>query len=67
MSRSVPTNKWEEQYEKDEDVRALARSKAIMKDPERLKRAKKHAKTMKAEHMKRRNESDAIIKMADSK
>jgi hypothetical protein len=57
---------WEKRYEMEEDVKSLARAAAIKKDPERLARAIKHAKTMKAEHEKRRAESDAIIKMADS-
>ena len=54
-----------ERWEKDEDVRALARSHAIKKDPVRHKRAMHHAKTMKAEHEQRRAESDAIVKMAE--
>jgi hypothetical protein len=54
-----------DRYEKDEDVRALARAHAIKKDPVRHKRTIAHAKTMKAEHVQRRSESDAIVKMAD--
>jgi hypothetical protein len=64
MSSPIKGN-WEDHYEKEEDVRALARAAAIKKDPERHGRAMKHAKTMKAEHEKRRAESDAIVKMAD--
>ena len=60
-------DEWENRYEMDEDVRSLARAAAIKKDPERLARAMKHAKTMKAEHMKRRDESAAIVKMAETK
>lgn len=54
-----------DRYEKDEDVRAMARAHAIKKDPERHKRTIAHAKTMKEEHEKRRAESDAIVKMAE--
>jgi pyruvate-formate lyase-activating enzyme len=54
-------------WEKEEDVRALARAAAIKKDPVRLKAAHSHAKTMKAEHMKRKAESSEICKMADKK
>lgn len=54
-------------WEKEEDVRALARAAAIKKDPVRLKAAHGHAKTMKAEHMKRKAESTEICKMADKK
>ena len=60
-------DKWQENYDKDEDVRALARAHAIKKDPRRHGAAKKHAKTMKAEHVKRAAESNEIVKLADSK
>jgi hypothetical protein len=57
----------ENHWEKEEDVRALARAAAIKKDPARLKAAHGHAKTMKAEHMKRKAESSEIVRMADKK
>lgn len=52
-------------YDKEEDVRALARAHAIKKDPARHQAARHHAKSMKDEHVKRRAESDAIVKMAE--
>jgi hypothetical protein len=55
----------DKRWEKNEDVRALARAHAIKKDPERHKAAMAHAKTMKDEHVQRRAESDAIVKMAE--
>ena len=65
VSTAKSNDDWEKKYEMDEDVRAMARHAAIKKDPERHDRAMKHAKTMKEEHLKRRAESDAIVKMAD--
>ena len=55
----------DKRWEKEEDVRALARAHAIKKDPERHKRAIGHAKTMKDEHEHRMAESKAIVDMAN--
>ncbi len=44
----------EDKWEKDDDVRALAKAKAIHADPERHKRAVDHAKTMLAENKQRK-------------
>lgn len=52
-------------WEKEADVRALARAHAIKKDPVRHKKALHHARTMKAEHAARMNESKAIVDMAN--
>ena len=63
MMKGTDDNKWE----REEDVRALARAAAIKKDPIRLKRAHSHAKTMKGEHERRKAESSEIVRMADKK
>lgn len=55
----------EDHWEKEQDVRALARAHAIKKDPERHKKALAHAKTMKDEHEARMKESKAIVDMAN--
>jgi hypothetical protein len=60
-------NEWEEKYQKEEDVRALARAHAVKKDPVRHAAAKHHAKSMVSEHKKRLEESKAIIGLANSK
>jgi hypothetical protein len=63
-SHAVPAYS-DDHWEKNEDVRALGRAAAIHADPERHKRAIKHAATMREEHANRMAESKAIVKLAD--
>ena len=54
----------DDEWEKDADVRALARAHAVKKDPKRHKAAIHHAKKMVPEHAARMQESKAICDMA---
>ena len=62
---SGPVHYDPDHYEKSEDVRAMARTKAIHADPERKARAFAHAKTMQDEHEARMKKSKAIVDMAN--
>ena len=54
-----------DKWQLESDVRALARARAIEKDPDYHKKVKAHAKTMLDDHKRQRDESQAVIDMAE--
>ena len=66
MSAKISTGRnWENDYETERDAETLGRHIAIKKDPARLAKALKHIKSKKHEHVKRRDEAAAMVKLAD--
>lgn len=53
-----------EKWQLESDVRSLARADAIKKNPDYHKKVKAHAKTMMEEHKRMRDESQAVLDMA---
>jgi len=69
MLNSIPTAMKEDQerWEVENDLRALARAKAVREDPERMKRACALAKERLDENKGKREEADMLIKMGEGK
>lgn len=53
-----------EKWELEEDLRSLARAKAVEADPERLKKVKALAKTKLAEYQRKKDEAQELINLA---
>lgn len=64
---SVPEDKWKQEWEIEHDFEALCRAEAVMRDPERLKRAKALAKKRLKENKDRLAETQRMVDMGEGK
>jgi hypothetical protein len=63
----MPKSNWEDEYEVREDLRAVARSCAVHKDPERMKKVKALAKKMIEESKAEKAAAEVKIELAEGK
>ena len=60
-------SKWEDNYQIEEDLRAVSRAHAVEKDPERMRKVKALAKKKLDESKRRKAEEEYMIKLGEGK
>ena len=58
---------YKDEYEIEEDLRALARASAVKKDPERMKCVKAMAKKKLEEYKRQEDEKKALVALGEGK
>ena len=64
---STNAQKREDEWQTEEDLRAVARAVAIQKDPERMKKVKALAKKKLDESKRRKDVAEEMIKLGEGK